>query len=72
MYWNALLFCMIPSLSVAGGWGWWNAHAALYPLRRRRTLGLGVWLSLPLEGFGEALLPQVPVPQLGKALMLRV
>jgi hypothetical protein len=35
-------------------------------------LGLGAWLSLPLEGFGEALLSQVLVPQLGEAFMFGV
>jgi len=34
----------------------WSAHAALYPLRKRRNLGLGVLVSLALEGLGEALL----------------
>jgi hypothetical protein len=34
--------------------------------------GLGAWGLLSLEGFGEALLSQVLVPQLGEAFVFRV
>jgi len=56
---------------VVAGWG---CEADTLPCHRfvDGKLGLGMLLSLPLEGICEALLSQVLVPQLREALMLGV
>src|ERR1700761_664448 len=69
MYWKLLLFCMMPSLGVASGWG-----SGAQTLARIRSvggaLGLGVLVAVPLERLGEGLVVQVHVPQVSKAFVL--
>jgi hypothetical protein len=50
--------------------GWWSGRTAC--IRSVEGNGLGAWGLLSLEGFGEALLSQIFVPQLSEAFVFGV
>jgi hypothetical protein len=56
----------------SGCTAWGGGAVALPYVRSVGRNGLGAWGLLSLEGFGEALLSQVLVPQLGEAFVFRV